>query len=651
MASCCWTQCVGLLAFSCAIARVVMSPALESPAQVISFLLLSSTGAGILCLLSKPIAFWIFVVGATALGAKAFMDRKKAVETAAAAAAADKKDDKPAKLKPKTKVIVAGFGKTGTMSIMAALDQLGYTCQHGTTVVSEATNGNLKHLDIWHEHYVERRPGGVPYGPLTEGFDAFLDFPSSLHWRELMKLYPDAKVILSTRDAERWWGSWLNFWGVVRIAYTLFACLPLCEKYFTMLAAMFQQVGLVNANNQPVGRRAAIAAYEAHNAAVVAAVPKAKLLVYGVKEGWAPLAKFLKVSAPASAFPFGNANNSAIVSAIVDGLVWMAKDNVAQPKNAAMLLAGLVFAYLRAVSSCPCSAAYVVVAAVAFALFKHKQNNVFKSPAGLMVAADSARDVVFLHDEIFKDNVYFKHGITLPQGGVVVDCGANIGMTNIYIQETFKAKKPQVYCFEPVGDTYGFLRRNCERYGGTCMNYGLSDKSAIVQFEIGNTNIAASGCSEFQKWRTENWHKAIDEPGGEGQKFLEYVQGSVPGMKFLPTAVFRMLAKLQLSLNRVLKTSALLKPLPQAIQELGITHIDLLKIDVEGAEMFVLRGMTDEYWKIVDQVVMEIQTNAFRDEAVALLERNGFDVVCTRDPYRPSYFENFELWARKKALK
>ena len=590
------------------------------------------------------------MVAAAVLGGKAFVDKKNAAEATATAAGANKKEDrKQEKCKPK--VIVAGFGKTGTMSLMAALEQLGYTCQHGTTLVTEATKGNLKHLDIWHEHYVERRPGGVPYGALTEGFDAFLDFPSSLHWRELAALYPDAKVILSTRDGQRWWGSWLNFWSVVRLAYTLFACLPLCEKYYTMLVAMFQQVGLLNANSQPVGRRSAIAVMEAHNAAVVAGVPKAKLLVYQVKEGWAPLAKFLKVSTPATPFPFGNANNSAIVAAIGDGLAWMAKDNLAQPKNACMLLAGFVFAYFKAVSSCPCSATYLVVAAVAFALHKHKQNNVFRSPAGLMVAADSARDVVFLHDEIFKDNVYFKHGITLPMNGVVVDCGANIGMTNIYIQETFKAQKPQVYCFEPVGSTYGFLKRNCERYGGTCMNYGLSDCSAIVQFEIGNTNIAASGCSDFQKWRTENWHKAIDEQGGEGQKFLEYVQGSVPGMSFLPTAFFRILAKIQLSLNRVIKTSALLKPLPHAIKELSLTHIDLLKIDVEGAEMSVLRGMTDEHWKIVDQVVMEIQTHAFRDEAVALLERNGFNVICTQDPYRPSYFENFELWARKKSLK
>jgi FkbM family methyltransferase len=615
---------------------------------VLSFLFLSAVGAGVISLLCKPVVFWIAVVGAVAAAAKVYMDKKKAAEAAAAATGAAKKEDKPTK--PKTKVIVAGFGKTGTMSIMSALDQLGYTCVHGTTVVTEATNGNLKHLDIWYEHYVNGRK--LPLGPLLEPYDAFLDFPVGMHWRELSELYPDAKVILSTRDADKWWASWLNFWGVVQTAYALFACLPLADKYFTMLAAMFQQHGLLNANANPVGRRAALAAYADHNAAVVAGVPKARLLSYSVKEGWAPLAKFLKATAPRGAFPFGNANNSAIVSAIVDGVVFLAKDNVAQPANFLMLGAGVLYAYFRAASAAsPCSACYVVLAAVAFAVYKHRQGGVFASPAGLQVHAQSARDVAFLHDEIFTDNVYFKHGVTLPDNAVVVDCGANIGMTNIYIQETFKDKHPQVYCFEPVGDTYGYLERNCERYGGTCMNYGLSDCSAIVQFEIGNTNIAASGCSDFQKWRTENWHKALDEDGGEGQKFIEYLQKSIPGMGLLPTSLFKVLAKLQLSFNRVLKTSALLLPLPHAIKDLGLTHIDLLKIDVEGAEMSVLRGMRDEDWKIVDQVVMEIQTYAFKDEAVALLERNGFKVVCTQDPYRPEYFENFELWARKKTLK
>ena len=253
-----------------------------------------------------------------------------------------------------------------------------------------------------------------------------------------------------------------------------------------------------------------------------------------------------------------------------------------------------------------------------------------------------------MHDEIFADNVYFKHGITLDDDAVVVDCGANIGMFNIYIQQNFAKKRPRVFCFEPVGSTFSHLRRNCDRYGGTCLNYGLSDETMIVPFEIGNTNIAASGCPEFQKWRTENWHKAIDEGKGQGAKFLAYLQESIPIFKHLPAPVFRFAAKLQLSLNRVVRTFALLRPLSHAVQELGLTQIDLLKVDVEGAEMDVLRSLRAEDWKIVKQVVMEVQTHKFKDEATALLEKHGFKVTTEQDPYRPDYFENFELWAKKK---
>ena len=77
----------------------------------------------------------------------------------------------------------------------------------------------------------------------------------------------------------------------------------------------------------------------------------------------------------------------------------------------------------------------LAILAVILAIREHKAaGQLYKTPAGLEVSAASARDVAFLHDEIFADNVYFKHGITLEDDAVVVDCGANIGMFNIYIQ-------------------------------------------------------------------------------------------------------------------------------------------------------------------------------------------------------------------------
>jgi hypothetical protein len=42
------------------------------------------------------------------------------------------------------------------------------------------------------------------------------------------------------------------------------------------------------------------------------------------------------------------------------------------------------------------------------------------------------------------------------------------------------------------------------------------------------------------------------------------------------------------------------------IQQQHLTHIHLLKIDVEGEELAVLRGLSEADWSNIDQVVMEI---------------------------------------------
>jgi len=49
-----------------------------------------------------------------------------------------------------------------------------------------------------------------------------------------------------------------------------------------------------------------VGAFVAHNEAVKAAIPADQLLVYQVKEGWAPLCRFLNLPEPAEAFPRTN---------------------------------------------------------------------------------------------------------------------------------------------------------------------------------------------------------------------------------------------------------------------------------------------------------------------------------------------------------
>ena len=99
------------------------------------------------------------------------------------------------------KVIGAGFGRTGTLSLKYALEHLGFNkCYHNTEILSYYPH----HVETW----MEARAGkDVDWDKLFKGYQASVDFPASLFYKELLAYYPEAKVILTYRDPDRWYES------------------------------------------------------------------------------------------------------------------------------------------------------------------------------------------------------------------------------------------------------------------------------------------------------------------------------------------------------------------------------------------------------------------------------------------------------------
>ena len=96
------------------------------------------------------------------------------------------------------KIIGAGFGRTGTTSLKAALEQLGYAkCHHMTEVLMNPSQA-AGFLNAWHGNPVD-------WDQLFDGYQATTDWPACTYYQQLMAKYPDAKVILSLRDPERWY--------------------------------------------------------------------------------------------------------------------------------------------------------------------------------------------------------------------------------------------------------------------------------------------------------------------------------------------------------------------------------------------------------------------------------------------------------------
>src|SRR5262249_28634169 len=97
------------------------------------------------------------------------------------------------------KLIGAGWGRTATLSLKVAIEQLGFgPCHHMTEVMMNPESV---------AHWIRAADGSPHWETIFDGFSATVDFPGCTFWRELSEFYPQAKVLLSVRDPEKWFES------------------------------------------------------------------------------------------------------------------------------------------------------------------------------------------------------------------------------------------------------------------------------------------------------------------------------------------------------------------------------------------------------------------------------------------------------------
>lgn len=199
-------------------------------------------------------------------------------------------------------VVGAGFGRTGTLSLKEALDHLGF----GPTYHMTEVMATPRHKAVW-----RRAAAGVPvdWDDLFAGYRSTVDWPGARFWRELLRAYPDAKVVLSVRDPDRWYDSVRETIFRMSGSFAAFAGL-----LYPPARGMHALTGDVIWNGTFAGRFAdkeyALGVYRRHNDDVRAEVPGDRLLVFEVREGWEPLCAFLGVPVPDVPFPHVNDRES-----------------------------------------------------------------------------------------------------------------------------------------------------------------------------------------------------------------------------------------------------------------------------------------------------------------------------------------------------
>lgn len=161
---------------------------------------------------------------------------------------------------------------------------------------------------------------------------------------------------------------------------------------------------------------------------------------------------------------------------------------------------------------------------------------------------------------------------------IVVDVGSNVGATVLFWKDLYP--EARIYAFEPEPANFEILRKNVERLPNVrAFNEGLGDSTGSMTFIHSPNEANEGGWSLFQR----------GAQGGE--------------------------VKLVLPVTRA----------EEKMTQLGVEHIDILKVDTEGAEGLVLAGLGRRLLANTGYICGELHGE--RDfQLLDFLEQNGFKI-------------------------
>ncbi|KAB8226558.1 P-loop containing nucleoside triphosphate hydrolase protein [Aspergillus novoparasiticus] len=215
----------------------------------------------------------------------------------------------PARQQP-MKVLVLGMARTGRTSLAAAFKKLGY-CPYDFS--DRAIKGHFPQwIEALRAKYLHQGAtwGWEQFDNVTGDFDVsnvILDTPCCFFVDELVAAYSDAKIILSTRDPDKWLKSMQNtISAVMRFAswQVLRYMDPRgCGRWLEHSALTWRSFCCLE------GDEKCQQAFIDHNNYVRTVVPKDRLLIYEVREGWKSLCEFLGDPEPDAPFPSCNSTS------------------------------------------------------------------------------------------------------------------------------------------------------------------------------------------------------------------------------------------------------------------------------------------------------------------------------------------------------
>ena len=168
-------------------------------------------------------------------------------------------------------MIGAGFGRSGTTSLRAALHRLGYDpCYHMQSAMTR-----YAHLKFWVR---AKAAEPVDFPLFFRRYRAVVDWPACEFYQALMAAFPEAKVVLNVRDPEAWYESTRE---------TLWIIDQVLPWWFPKVMRQMHDdvIWRGRFRGEFTDRAKAVAVYKAHLEEVRRSVPAERLVVFNVSVG------------------------------------------------------------------------------------------------------------------------------------------------------------------------------------------------------------------------------------------------------------------------------------------------------------------------------------------------------------------------------
>lgn len=252
--------------------------------------------------------------------------------------------------------------------------------------------------------------------------------------------------------------------------------------------------------------------------------------------------------------------------------------------------------------------------------------------------------------EIFTQKTYLFDFLSLNPGATIVDVGANIGLFSLFALQHCN-HDAEIYCFEPVPMTFSCLQKNLERF-----------KNKIHLYNIGIGNVAHDCDVEFTLFGESvgtATYKPQDKIISNYQPLLDYdtLLKLLPWqnkflyyqLKFLPFLRSYLIKRNYKKQTRVTQVTCKLTSLGRFMEQQQLSHIDFLKVDVEGAEFDVIKSIKPEQFPLIKQLSIEVHDIENRVMQLdAYLQKQGYVTLVDRNPILADIgFNHHMLYAKR----